>query len=163
MEMLNEKWDLRLIGMARFVSKWSKDPSTQTGAVLVRPDRSVISVGYNGFAQGVEDTDERYQNRYDLKYRMVIHCEENALIFGDRQSIIGSCLYTWPFISCSRCAAKMIRSGVKRVVSKQLEHIDNTAYNDPNRWEYEMRLAETQFKEAGVEVVLYPSEMFKDE
>lgn len=147
MQKLNEKWDLRYLQMAKFVAEWSKDPSTQTGAVLVRPDRSVISVGYNGFASKVNDTDERYNDR-SIKYEMVVHCEENALIAA-KQSIEGSCLYTYPFMSCSRCAAKMIQAGVKR-------HVAPVPTEDQlSRWEDSFRLSMEQFNEAGVEVRLY--------
>jgi deoxycytidylate deaminase len=31
------KWDIRYLELAKHGSSWSKDPSTQTGAVIVRP------------------------------------------------------------------------------------------------------------------------------
>jgi deoxycytidylate deaminase len=46
------KWDLRFLELAKLVASWSKDPSTQTGAVFVGRDNGIISVGYNGFPQG---------------------------------------------------------------------------------------------------------------
>jgi deoxycytidylate deaminase len=67
-----EKWDRRYLELAQFVSGWSKDPSTKTGAVVVDED-GVVSVGFNGFAPGVNDAPERYANR-ELKYKMVVHC-----------------------------------------------------------------------------------------
>ena len=73
--MDNKKWDLRFIELAKLVSTWSKDPSTQTGAVIVDPNRRVVSVGYNGFPIGVDDDPERYANR-DLKYKMIVHCAD---------------------------------------------------------------------------------------
>jgi dCMP deaminase len=145
MELLNKKWDTRFLTMSKLIASWSKDPSTQTGAVLVRPNRSVISVGYNGFAQGVQDLPERYENR-ELKYQIVVHCEENGILYADRQSLEGSCLYTWPFMSCSRCAAKVIQTGIKRVVSLK---------NDNPRWKDSFKLSTMLFDEAGVEVKLY--------
>ena len=57
------KWDERFIELARLVAAWSKDPSTKVGAVIVRPDRTVASVGFNGFARGVDDTEERLNDR----------------------------------------------------------------------------------------------------
>jgi dCMP deaminase len=143
--MLNEKWDRRYLELAKLVASWSKDPSTQTGAVFVSPKREIISVGYNGFAQNVNDTNERYNDRA-IKYEMIIHCEENALIFADRNKLSGCCLYTYPFMSCSRCAAKMIQAGVKRVVSYE---------NNNPRWVESFKLSTMQFNEAGVEIVLY--------
>jgi len=154
MKLLTEKWDRRFLKMAKLVSTWSKDPSTQTGAVFVRPDRSVISVGYNGFAAGVEDTDERYQDR-SIKYEMVIHCEENALISA-QGSVAGSCLYTHPFMSCSRCAAKMIQAGVERCVAPE------PSKDAMSRWADAFKMATDQFDEAGVELVLYKPQMWID-
>lgn len=145
-----EKWDKRYLEMAKFVSTWSKDPSTQTGAVLVRPDKTVISLGYNGFAAEVDDSKERYENR-DIKYEMVIHCEINALIAA-HGSVEGSTLYTYPFQSCSRCAAVMIQAGIKR-------HVAPKASEDVlSRWKDSIALCNAQMSEAGVEVVLYDME-----
>jgi dCMP deaminase len=147
MQLLNKKWDMRYLEMARLVSTWSKDPSTKTGAVFVRPNRSVIAIGFNGFAAGVDDSEDRYNDR-KIKYEMVIHCEENALIAA-QSSVEGSCLYTWPFISCSRCSAKMIQAGVKR-------HVAPLPSEDAlSRWKDAFELSLTQFREAGVEVIQY--------
>jgi dCMP deaminase len=41
-------WDRYFLDIAEEVSKASKDPSTKVGAVIVRPDRTVASLGYNG-------------------------------------------------------------------------------------------------------------------
>jgi dCMP deaminase len=154
-----EWWDLWFLNMARYVSTASKDPSTRTGAVIVDENRRVISVGYNGFAKGVEDTEQRLNDRA-YKYEMVVHCETNAVLFADRDRLQGSTLYTWPFMSCSVCAAKMIQAGVKRVVTKETEHVDTTHANDPNRWEFKFELARQQFTEAGVTMQFYPKELF---
>jgi deoxycytidylate deaminase len=44
---LNPKWDRRFLELARHVAAWSKDPSTQVGAVVAEGKR-VVSLGYNG-------------------------------------------------------------------------------------------------------------------
>lgn len=109
-----EKWDLRFLSMAYLVAKWSKDPSTKTGAVIVRPDRSVCSVGFNGFPKGMPDYAELYDNR-DEKYSRIIHCEINALIHA-KEPVICYTLYTVPFASCDRCCVQMIQAGIRRFV-----------------------------------------------
>lgn len=135
-------WDRRFIEMAKLVASWSKDPSTQTGAVIVDPRRRVVSVGYNGFARGVEDTPERYADR-ETKYKLIVHCERNALLFAGRD-LKGCTLYTWPFMSCATCAAVVIQSGITRCVAPPIpEHLRE-------RWEVDMDLARQQFHEAGV-------------
>ena len=50
------KWDRRFLALARHISEWSKDPSTQVGCVVVGPDREIRSTGFNGLPRGIEDT-----------------------------------------------------------------------------------------------------------
>lgn len=138
-----EWWDNWFVNMAKYVSTASKDPSTQTGSVITDPNRRVISVGYNGLAKGVEDLPERLNNR-EIKYKIIVHCERNALLFANR-SVEGCTLYTWPFMSCSTCAAMVIQAGIKRVVAP---------WSDNPRWVAEFELSQQMFKEAGVEVCL---------
>jgi len=144
---MSEKWDKRFIELAQFISCWSHDPSTKTGAVIVDSDNRLISVGYNGFPKGVDDSKERYENR-ELKYKMIVHCERNALLFAGR-SCKDCTLYTWPFMSCSVCAAMVIQSGISRCVAPSMpDHLKE-------RWGEDMELATTMFKEAGVNLTLY--------
>lgn len=138
-----DKWDLRFLELAKHVSTWSKDPSTQTGAVIVGPNRTVISVGYNGFPLGVDDSEERYLNR-DLKYKMIVHCERNAMLFAGRPGLGGCTLYTYPFMSCSVCAGMVIQSGIIRCVAPTLPE------DKRERWADDMDVARMMFKEAGV-------------
>jgi dCMP deaminase len=144
-----QKWDKRFVELARFISTWSKDPSTQTGAVITDPSRRVISVGYNGLAQGVEDTPERLNNR-DIKYKIIVHCERNALLFAAR-SVENCTLYTWPFMSCATCAAMVIQAGIKHCVAP---------FSDNPRWKDEFELSQQIFREAGVTVELLDPALF---
>jgi len=109
-----DKWDIRFLQLAKHISQWSKDPSTQTGAVIVRPDRTVCSVGFNGFPKQMADTPVYYSNREE-KYSRIVHCETNALVHA-RESVVGYTLYTYPFCSCDRCAVQMIQAGIKHCV-----------------------------------------------
>ncbi len=109
------KWDLRFLEMAKLVASWSRDPSTQTGAVIVRPNRSVASVGFNGFPQKMNDDPALYANREE-KYSRIVHCEMNALQFCQEQPITYT-LFTHPFISCDRCFVHMAQAGITRFVA----------------------------------------------
>lgn len=111
-----EKWDLRFIELAKLVASWSKDPSTQTGAVLTDIDRRILSVGFNGFPQSMPDRPEHYSDRIE-KYSRIVHCEVNALIFAGKLPSVGVTLFTWPFLSCDRCVVQMIQAGVRRFVA----------------------------------------------
>lgn len=142
------KWDDRFLGLAKYISQWSKDPSTQVGAVVTDRDNRIISLGFNGFARGVEDLPERLANR-DVKYKMVVHAESNAILFA-RQDLKGATLYVWPFMPCASCAAKIIQTGIRRVVSVP---------NDNPRWQADFDLTRMMFKEAGVTLYLAPPEV----
>ena len=112
--MTPSKWDLRFMILAAEISKWSKDPSTKAGAVIVRPDRTVASLGYNGFPKQMPDTAELYLDR-NAKYSRIIHCEMNALIHS-REQVAGHTLYTYPFACCDRCVVHMVQAGISRFV-----------------------------------------------
>lgn len=112
---MTNKWDLRLLDLAWHVSTWSKDPSTQTGAVITS-GHSIVSVGFNGFPAGMPDSPELYNDR-DEKYSRVIHCEMNALLFAGRALPAGCTLYTFPFMSCDRCVVHMLQAGIRRFVA----------------------------------------------
>lgn len=135
------KWDRRFLDLARLVAGWSKD-RTQVGAVIVDPQRRIVSVGYNGMAQGVKDNPERYENR-DVKLRMIIHAEMNCITFAGH-SLAGCTLYTWPFMPCARCAALIVQHGIKRVVAPQ------ASAELQQRWAEDLALTQEMFEEAGV-------------
>jgi len=40
--------------LARLVASWSKDQSTQVGAVIVDQDKRIVSTGFNGFPRCVK-------------------------------------------------------------------------------------------------------------
>lgn len=108
-----KKWNKRFLDMAHMVAQWSKDPSTKVGAVLTRQDRSVVSVGYNGFPRGCADDEEHYEDR-ELKYARTVHAEMNCLLAagGDRT---GHTIYTTN-PPCCNCAAAIVQCGIRRVV-----------------------------------------------
>jgi len=107
-------WDERFLAMAQHVAEWSKDPSTKVGAVIVSPDRSEISIGYNGFPRGVNDDPNSYFDR-ELKLMQTVHAELNAILNAGH-SLKGHTLYT-TLAPCCHCAAAIIQAGIVRVVS----------------------------------------------
>ncbi len=82
--------------------------------MIVNQKRRVVATGYNGFPAGVEDLTERYENR-DLKYKLVVHAEANAIL-NAVASVEGCCIFvTQP--PCQECAKLIIQSGITYVVS----------------------------------------------
>lgn len=135
-------WDVRFLEIAKMVASWSRDPSTQTGAVIVRPDKTIASVGYNGFPKGMKDTPSLYSDR-ETKYSRIVHCEMNAILTA-RERLDGYVLYTWPFLSCDRCSVHVIQAGIKKVVAPVLpEHLRE-------RWADNVEKSKSYFREAGV-------------
>jgi len=109
------KWDYRFINLAKEVSTWSKD-RTKVSAVLVRPDNSLVSVGFNGLVPGMND-DEYLKDR-DFKNKCVRHAEENAIWFGRHEpSFEGYTIYIygWPG-PCGTCAAEIAMAKIGRVI-----------------------------------------------
>lgn len=141
--MFTDKWNRRFMELAKHISTWSKDPSTQVGAVIADELNRIVSVGYNGFARSVDDTMERLDNR-SLKYEMVVHAEPNAILFA-KQSLSGCSIYVYPLPPCSRCAALIIQSGLKKVFFPKQE-IHET-------WKNSWELSKQMFDEAGVEYI----------
>lgn len=108
-------WDKRFLGLAEYIATWSKDPSTKVGAVIVRPDFTVASVGYNGFPRGMSDKSSLYEDR-EVKLSRIVHAEMNAILHA-REPLKGYTLYTSPVLTCDRCAVHVIQSGIGRVVA----------------------------------------------
>lgn len=149
------KWDLRFLDMATMVSGWSKDPSTKCGAVITRPDKTVVSVGYNGFPRGCDDSPAIYADR-ELKYARVVHAEVNAILSA-REPLHGYTLYSVPAglaPTCERCATCVIQAGITRVVHYGID----PAGSLNNRWLESWKLALDLFHESGVEIVTYDPE-----
>lgn len=140
----NEKWDRRFLSVARLVASWSKDPSTQTGAVITDPDMRIVSTGFNGLAKGLQDLPERLNDR-ELKYKIILHSERNALLFA-RRDLRGCTLYQWPFACCSTCASMVIQSGITRVVAPPCPQ------DKLERWGQDLQLSRDLFLEAGLVV-----------
>lgn len=142
------KWDHRYLELAKFISNWSKDPSTKCGAVITDQHNRIISLGFNGFPVSVKDTKQRLNNR-DLKYAITIHAERNAILFA-KQDLHNCTLYTWPFQACSECAAMMIQAGITRHVAPTYS---------PTRWKKSFKLANQLFDEANITVNLHTEEI----
>jgi dCMP deaminase len=143
MNAASEKWDERFLRLAEHISTWSKDPSTAVGSCIVRPDKTIASLGFNGLPRLVEDSHERLHDR-DLKYKLVIHSELNAIL-NAKESLAGYTQYVFPFHPCSACAAAIIQAGITRVVAP---------VSDNPRWVTSFELAGMMFSEAGVAVDL---------
>lgn len=136
----HQRWAIEL---AEHIAKLSKDPSTQVGAVIFDSKRRLISAGYNGLARGVYDTPARLENR-EVKYKLVLHAEKNALLFATAPLDGATIVVTHP--CCAQCAAQVIQAGIKYVIWKR------PSAEFVARWRDDLDLTLIQFAEAGVRV-----------
>jgi dCMP deaminase len=146
MKTISEKWQGRFIKLAEEISTWSKDDSSQVGAVIVRPDRTIASIGFNGFPRGVEDYHERIVNR-EMKLLFTIHAEMNAILSA-KEPLKDYSIFVWPFQPCAHCAASIIQSGIKEVYCPYNAHLESY-----ERWADSFKAALQMFDEAEVRVI----------
>lgn len=151
--MSHLKWDIRFLQLAKQISQWSKDPSTKCGAVIVRPNKSIASTGYNGLPPGVVDSEEILHNR-EMKLRMIRHAEENAFTFCRDSDMYLYTIYVWPFMPCSNCMSEIASHGIKRVVSVE---------NDNPRWAESFKVSKEVANQCGIEIDLYKPEIINSE
>ncbi len=138
---MQRKWIERFFQMAELVASWSKDPSTQVGAVITENNR-VVSLGFNGYPHGVGDSAD--QDDRELKLLKTIHAEENAILYAKRD--LSGCEIFVTHFPCPNCAAKIIQTGLSVVHCKA----QNEDYM--SRWGEKIKISEDMFNDAGVEV-----------
>lgn len=141
--MTNEKWDRRFLDLADHVAQWSKDPRTKVGAVIVDQKNRVVSIGYNGFPRGVDDSDKRYENRA-LKHKLVAHAERNAL--DNAPLMVEGCTLYVPLMPCNECAKSIVQKGITKVV---------TYYPDRSGEGFNWDVTKMLFAESGIELYEY--------
>jgi dCMP deaminase len=151
--MIDTKWDLRFMRLAKEIASWSKDPSSQIGAVIVNDDRRILATGYNGFPRGIADTEERLNNKEE-KYPRIVHGEMNALLGAlyNGVSVKDATLYVYGLPVCADCTKSVIQSGIKRVVIN-MSALDNVKWTE--QWN---KLSRPMLDEADVSVTYLNTE-----
>lgn len=150
----DDKWNIRFMQQAQLVSTWSKDPSTKVGCIIVSPNRVVLSEGYNGFPQGIADTEERLYDR-NLKYPRVVHAETNAIVNAGRNGAKtdgGILFVTAP--PCPNCAKMIVQAGIREILYIDL---DESKKNIPG-WRDELGISFDMFNEVGIPSMAIPNE-----
>ena len=146
--MHGKAWGDRYIHLAKEISTWSKDPSTQVGAVVIGNNGEVLSQGYNGFPRSIKDTPQRLKDR-EKKYNLVVHAEMNAIYNASLNgvSLKGSTLYVYGLPICNECAKGVIQVGIDKVIATR-----PADYN--KEWDESIKDAKALFKEAEVEYII---------
>lgn len=108
----NERdWHKYLISLASIIATRSKDPSTKCGCVITDSQYRIISCGYNGPIQGIDDS--IVPKTRPEKYDYMLHSEENAILFAN-QSIKGCYIFINGF-PCSKCTRMLIQAGITKI------------------------------------------------
>jgi len=151
---MTTRWDTHFLNLALAHSKMSKDPSTRVGSVIVGPDKELISMGFNGLPRGLADTEERLCNR-ELKYKLVVHAEMNAVLAGARlgmrlkdttmylvaQSVETGLIWGGP--PCTRCLVEMLQVGISSIITTSFKNV-------PSKWREDLLLSVSLIKEVGL-------------
>jgi dCMP deaminase len=145
---MTPQWEERFLQLAHFVSRWSKDPDAQVGAVVALERGGAIALGYNGFPAGVEDSAERLQDQA-IKLELVVHAEQNALLIAG-QGARGATMFVAGKPVCAQCAGVIIQAGVAKVVAP-----NPNKFSEDSKWRKKGELAVQMLKEARVALTLY--------
>jgi dCMP deaminase len=123
--LINSKFDIAYLKMAREWAKLSYCTRKQVGALIVK-DRMIISDGYNGTPSGFENQCEDAEGN---THWYVLHAEANAILklAGSTQSAKGATLYL-TLSPCKECSKLVLQAGISRLVYVQ-EYSDGEGIN----------------------------------
>lgn len=145
--MTNDKLS-KYLGVATAVSKFSKDNSTQVGAVVIGPTGEGGPWGYNGAPRGCH-ADELGDLRglRPEKYFWFSHAEANAIANAARVGypLVGTTLVVTHF-PCMDCAKAIVQAGIVKVV------VPHSTPEFLERWAEHVGRSQALFAECGVEV-----------
>lgn len=136
-------WDEYFMLQAMIAAFKSKDPATKVGSVFVDKNNHQITMGYNGFIAGIDETQLPWGKDQSVglehqKYGYVVHSEANAILHATR-SLEGARAYVTLF-PCNECAKLIASSKVSEVIF----------LSDKHRHTEENRIAKKIFDLAGV-------------
>ena len=133
----------------QYAQAYSKDPSTQLGAILVQKGSGVIGWGVNALPSGISDSEDKWTP--PQKYQYIEHAERNVIYKCAERGICTTGLVMYcPWFACTDCARAIIQSKISAVVGhKQMYDLVN------DRWSESVKLGMDMIKEAGIQVKLW--------
>ena len=116
---------------AMMASFKSKDPATKVGCVFVDQNNHQLTMGYNGFVAGIDESKlpwgkDKSQPLEHQKYGYVVHSEANAILHSPR-SLAGSKCYVTLF-PCNECAKLLASVKVSEVIFLSNKHQETEAH-----------------------------------
>jgi dCMP deaminase len=128
------------MGLAWTHAAFSKDPSTQVGAVIVSSCNSIIGSGYNGPPQLIDDNSFSWERPSKeepdalSKYDLIVHAEINAIDHSSSKNLAFATLYVTA-LPCPKCMLEIIRKKIGRIVyfdfqSSKGSSLQNASWRD---------------------------------
>jgi dCMP deaminase len=132
--------DSKYMGLAWIHAAFSKDPSTQVGAMIVSDDNYPLGSGYNGPPRNIDDNAFSWERppKEDpeafSKYDVIVHAEVNAIDHSCGGHLENATLYVTA-LPCPNCMKEIVRKKIKRVVymdfqSSKSSSLQNAKWRD---------------------------------
>ncbi len=122
-----DSWDHYFMRVAREVATRATCDRCHVGAVIVSPQRTIVSTGYNGSMRGAPHCDDAGHLLVNGSCVRTVHAEMNALLqaAAGHGGCRGATLYSTA-LPCRGCAMAAVNAGIVRIV-----------YADPYRFDPE--------------------------
>ena len=165
--MIRPTWNQLYITMCYLVSARSKDKNTHAGTVIVAPDNTIRSIGYNDLPRGIAFTGDigedglpsRLSPINGEKYKWTEHSERNAVFNACRNGLaVTHCTLYVNWLPCTDCARAILQTGIKRViVHKQgQEAFMDSRGEDHNMWANDHHNTTIEmFNESGIDLTWF--------
>lgn len=148
-------WDQYFMGIAILSAQRSKDPNTQVGCCIVDENNRIVSMGYNGFPNGILDEDfswERQGEPLETKYMYVCHAELNAIL--NTCANLKNCTLYVTLFPCNECTKAIIQKGIKKVVYLEDKHSESDSTIASKRMLSKTNIIFEQFQFSNKEVLI---------
>ena len=118
-------WDEYFMLQAMMASFKSKDPATKVGCVFVDQNNHQLTMGYNGFVAGIDESQlpwgkDKSQPLEHQKYGYVVHSEANAILHSPVSLANSKCYVT--LFPCNECAKLLASVKVSEVIYLSDKH-----------------------------------------
>ncbi len=139
--------DSRYMGEAWMKAAFSKDPSTQVGAVIVGLNNKPLGAGYNGPPFKINDNDFSWERppKDDpdafSKYDVVVHAERNAIRQAKYSDMCGATIYVTA-LPCPDCMLAIVTEEIQRVVYFNYQSTPNSCLQNAAWREKTVRIAQ---------------------
>ncbi len=131
MLMSRPTWEAYALALAVVASSRSEDPYIQVGAVVLRHDKSIAGIGYNGPPAGIDiDWSDRDERR-----KRIVHAEVNALRYVKPNE---GWLVATTLLPCRSCLQMISSYGIKKVVYHEVYEHDAVALELAKEWGMEL-------------------------